>query len=90
MHAQGAKQLVCTSVVVIVVISTKIARSSVLGICACCRYNQSVDIDEKLVCTCFELLKKRYKLCISVQPAYGLSTTPGVRALQSFSNFFYL
>ena len=43
-----------------VVISTKIARSRVLGIYACCKHNQSVDIGEKLVCTGFELLKKAY------------------------------
>ena len=43
---------VCTSVVVVIV-GTKIARSRILGICACCKYNQ-------LVCTCFELLKKAY------------------------------
>ena len=76
-HVQGVKQSVCLSVVV--VIGTKIARSRVLGICACCKHNQSVDIGEKLVCTRFELLKKAYwcyKSCISVQHACGLSTTP--------------
>ena len=57
MHAQGIKQSVCLSVVVVVVVSTKIARSRVLGICASCKHNQSVDIGEKLVCTCLELLK---------------------------------
>ena len=69
MHAQGAKQSVCLSViiVVIVVVGTKITRSRILGICACCKHNQSVDNGEKLVCTPFELLKKaykRYKSCI--------------------------
>ena len=59
MHAQGVKQSVCMSVVV-VVIGTKIARSRVLGICAYCKHNQSVDISEKLVCTPFELFKKAY------------------------------
>ena len=39
-HAQGVKQSVCTSVVLVIVVGTKIARSRVLGICACCRYNQ--------------------------------------------------
>ena len=58
-HAQGVKQSVCPSVVVVVV-GTKIARSRVLGVCACCKHNQSVDIGEKLVCTGFELLKKAY------------------------------
>ena len=43
-HAQGVKQSVCQSVV-IVVVSTKIASSWVLGNCACCKHNQSVDID---------------------------------------------
>ena len=44
------KQSVCPSVVV----GTKIARSHVLGICACCKHNH---ISEKLVYTHFELLK---------------------------------
>ena len=48
------------SVVVIVVVSTKIARYRILGICVSCKHNQLVDIGEKLVCTCFELLKKAY------------------------------
>ena len=45
-------------------------------ICACCKHNESVDIDEKLVSTRFELLKMAlvlaldYKSCISVQHAY--------------------
>ena len=54
-HAQGVKQSVCPSVVVVVVIviGTKIARSRVLGVCVCCKHNQSVDIGEKLVCTRF-------------------------------------
>ena len=61
-HAQGVKQSVCMSVVVVVVVvvGTKIARSRVLGVCACCKHNQSIDIGEKLVCTRFELLKKAY------------------------------
>ena len=60
-HAQGVKQLVCPSVVVVIVIvGTKIARSRVLGVCACIKHNQSVDIGEKLVCTGFKLLKKAY------------------------------
>ena len=57
-HAQGIKQSVCPSVVVVVVVGTKIARSRILGICAYYKHNQSVDIDEKLVCTCFELYSK--------------------------------
>ena len=55
-HAQGVKQSVCPSVVVVV--GTKIARSRVLGVCACYKHSQSVGIDEKLVCTHFEFLKK--------------------------------
>ena len=47
---QGVKQSVCPCVVVVV--STKITRSRVLGIYVCCKHNQSVDIDEKLVSTC--------------------------------------
>ena len=50
MHVQGVKQSVCLSVVV-----TKIARSRVLGIYACCNYNESVDVGEKLVSMRFEL-----------------------------------
>ena len=57
-HDQGVKQSVCPSVVVVVVVGTKIARSRVLGICVCCKHNQSVDIGEKLVYKRFELLKK--------------------------------
>ena len=60
-HAQGVKQLVCPSIViVIVVVGTKIARSQVLGTCACCKHNESVDIGEKLISTRFELLKMAY------------------------------
>ena len=51
MHAQAVKQSVCLSVVVVVIINTKITRSHVLGICVCCKHNQSADISEKLVCT---------------------------------------
>ena len=57
-HAQGVKQSVCMSVVVVV--GTKIARSRVLGVCACYKHNQSVDIGEKIDCTRFEFLKKAY------------------------------
>ena len=53
-HAQGVKQ---SSVVVV---GTKIARSRVLGIYACCKLNQSVDNGEKLVSICIELLKMAY------------------------------
>ena len=50
MHAQGAKQSVCP----LVIVGMKIARSLVLGICACCKYKKSVDIG---VSTRFNLLK---------------------------------
>ena len=56
-------QSVCPFVVVIiivVVVGTKITRSRILGIYACCKHNQLVDICEKLVCTHFELFKKAY------------------------------
>ena len=43
-----------------VIVGTKIARSRVLGICACCKHNQLVDIGEKLVYAHFKLLKKAY------------------------------
>ena len=39
------------------VISTKIARSGVLGIYACYKHNKSVDIGEKLVFTLFDIVK---------------------------------
>ena len=55
-----ARDKVCLSVVIVVVVSMKIARSRILGIYACYKDNQSVDINEKLVCTSFELLKKPY------------------------------
>ena len=50
MHTQGVKQSVLS------VIIMKIARSQVLGIFACCNYYELVDIVEKLVSLCFELL----------------------------------
>ena len=56
-HAQGVKQSVCPSVVVV---GIKIAISCLLGICMCYKHNQSVDIGEKLVYTRFKLLKKAY------------------------------
>ena len=56
-YAQGIKESVCLSVIVIVVVGRKIARSCVLGICACCKHNQLI---EKVVCTHFKSLKKAY------------------------------
>ena len=58
LDAQGVKQSVCMSVNVVVVVGTKITGSCILGICACCKHNQSLDIGEKLVCRRFELVKK--------------------------------
>ena len=55
------------SVIVVVVVSTKIARSRYLGICACWKHNESVNICGKLVTVHFELLNmahKRYKSCV--------------------------
>ena len=49
---QGVKQ----SILSVVVIVTKIARSGVLSICSCCNYHELVDIGEKLVSVLFELL----------------------------------
>ena len=73
-HAQGVKQ---SSVVVVV--GTKIARSRVLGVCACYKHSQSVGIDEKLVCTRFsKRLASATNRTFSVQHACGLSTTPTV------------
>ena len=55
------------------------ARSRVIGICACCKHNESVDIDEKLVSIRFEMLKwliSARDITFSVLSACGLSTTP--------------
>ena len=57
------KQLVlsvCCLLSVVVVVATKIARSQVLGICACCKHNESMDTGKKLVSIHFELLKMAY------------------------------
>ena len=54
MHAQGIKQSVLSAC--LSVVATKIARSQVLGIYACCSYNESVGIGEKLVSVSLELL----------------------------------
>ena len=62
-HTQGVKQSVYLSVVVVVVVvvvGMKITRSRVLGIYASYEQNKSIDIGGKLVCMCFELLKKAY------------------------------
>ena len=50
---QGVKQSVCPSVAVV---GTKIAKFQVLGICAYCNYNESIDIFVKLVSVRFKLL----------------------------------
>ena len=48
-HVQGAIGLVCLLSVIVIVV-TKIARSRVLGIYACCNYHKLVDIGEKKNC----------------------------------------
>ena len=53
-HAQGVKQSARKSS------EGAGTQTRVLGVCACYKHNQSVDIGEKLVCTGFELLKKAY------------------------------
>ena len=55
-HAQGVKQSILSVVCLSDVVVTKIAKSQVLGIYACCNYRGLVDIGEKLVSVCFELL----------------------------------
>ena len=60
---RGKKNRFCLSVVVV----TKIARSRILGICACCDYHELVDIGEKVVSVRSELLNMAhypYKSCI--------------------------
>ena len=65
-HAQGAKKSVCLSIVVVVVVGMEIPRSRVLGICMCCKHNQSVDIGKKLICMHFKLLKKVNLLVLQI------------------------
>ena len=65
-------------VVVVVVVGTKIARSRVLGICACYKHNQSVDIGENWfvrASNCSKRLTSATNRAFSVQHACGLSTT---------------
>ena len=74
-HAQRVKQSVCLSVVV----GMKIARSLVLGGCAYCKHNQSVDIGENWfvrIPNCSKRLTSTTNCAFSVQHACGLSTTP--------------
>ena len=75
-YARGkAIGFVCLSSIVV----TKIARSRVLGICACCKHNELVDISEKLVSVCFKVLKwltSATNRAFCVLHAYGLLTTP--------------
>ena len=61
MHAQGVKQSVLSACCLSIVITMKIAKPRVLGICACCNYNESVYIGEKLVSVQFELLNMAHK-----------------------------
>ena len=73
-HAQGVKQSVLSVVVV-----TKIARSWVLGICACCNYHE-LEISTKnwFLCTSnyWTRLTSATNRAFSVQHACGLPTTP--------------
>ena len=52
MRAQGVKQSVCTSVVVVV--GTKIATLGDLGIGATRKHDESVEISEKLASVCLD------------------------------------
>ena len=57
------------------VVVTKIARSPHLGIWATRKYDESVEIGDKLVSLCFELIGKAYechKYCVFVGHAYRL------------------
>ena len=78
-HAQGVRQSVCPSIVVVV--GTKIAISRLLGICACYKHNQSIDIGERwFICAsnCSKRLTSAINGVFSVQYACGLSTTPTI------------
>ena len=67
----------CPSSVVVM----KIARSQVLGICACCNYHELVDIGEKLVSVRIEWQHNgTTNRAFSIQHACGLSTAPTPRA----------
>ena len=67
MHAQGVKQWVCMSVVVV---GMKIARSRVLGIRVCCKLNQSVDTLEFVhTSNCSKRLTRATNCAFSVQHA---------------------
>ena len=83
-YVQGVKQSVYMYLSIVVVIGTKITRSRVLGICACCKHNQSVDIGEKLVCiralNCSKGLTSATNRAFSVQYTCSLSTTPTLLA----------
>ena len=61
---QGVKQSVCMSVVIVVVVRTKIASLGVLGPWATCKVNEYIEIGEKLASVYFELFctgHKRHK-----------------------------
>ena len=44
----------------------KIARSQVLGICACCNYHELVDICEKMASVHFELLSMAHLVVLQI------------------------
>ena len=77
-------QFVCLSVVnVVIVIGTKIARSQVLGICACFKHNESIDIDKKWflhASNCWKWPTRATKSAFSLQHACGLLITPALLA----------
>ena len=67
----------------VVVVGTKITRSHVLGICACYKHNQLVDIGGKLVVrasNCSKRFTSAKNYAFSVQYPCGLSITPTLLA----------
>ena len=74
-HAQGVKHVV---VVVVVVVGTKIARSRVLGICAYCKHNQSVDIQSDSVKNRASNCSKGLSLGLVLQIVHFLFNMPVV------------
>ena len=74
-HAQGVKQSVCMSIVVVVVVRTKIAGLDDLGTRGTSKANEFVEISEKLASVYFESFctgHKRHKYTMSVDHTYLL------------------
>ena len=63
--------IVVVVIVVVVVVGMKIASSRDLGVCACCKHSELVNIGEKLLSVLIELLIASY-----IQHACGLLTAP--------------